>query len=62
MMKLLTVKWAQTKTQDALSEHQETLFHCGGDQAVAHIAREVVESSSLEILKNYLDMVLDSRF
>lgn len=39
MMTLLAVKWAQTKTQDAASEHQKILFHCGGDQALAQVVQ-----------------------
>ena len=33
------MKWAQTETQKVLSEHEETLFHCEGDQALTQIAQ-----------------------
>lgn len=52
------VQWAQTETQDVPSEHQETLFHCEGDRALEEVAREVVQSPFLEILKGHLDTVL----
>lgn len=32
-------KWAATATQEALSEHQETLSDCGGDWALAQVAQ-----------------------
>jgi len=30
---------AQTKTQEVPSEHQETLFHCEGEGALAQVAQ-----------------------
>ncbi|NWQ69756.1 RSPO2 protein, partial [Neopipo cinnamomea] len=30
-------QWAQIKTREILSEHQETLFDCEGDQALAQV-------------------------
>jgi len=51
-------QWAQTDTQEVPCEHQETLFYCEGDQALAQVAREVVKSPSLEIFKGHLDTVL----
>ena len=32
-------QWAQTETQEAPSEHQETLFYCEGDCAPAQVAQ-----------------------
>ncbi|GAB0181415.1 hypothetical protein GRJ2_000606800 [Grus japonensis] len=32
-------QWAQTETLEVPSEHQETLFYCEGDQAVAWVAQ-----------------------
>ncbi len=50
---------AQTGTQEVPSEHQETLFFpVRMTEPWNRLPREVVESPSLEILKNYLDMVL----
>ena len=31
--------WAQTGTQEVPFEHQETLFHCEGDGALAQVAQ-----------------------
>ncbi|KAK4812728.1 hypothetical protein QYF61_015047 [Mycteria americana] len=42
------------------SEHQETLFHCQGDGALAQLPREVVECPSLETPKSRLDTALGS--
>ena len=32
-------QWAPTETQEVPSEHQETLFHCEGDRALAQVAQ-----------------------
>jgi len=34
-------QWAQTRTQDVLSEHQETFLCCVGDGAVAQAAQKL---------------------
>jgi len=31
-------QWAQTETQEVPSEHQETLFHCEGDQELTQVS------------------------
>lgn len=46
------------ESQEGPSDHQRTLFHCEGNQALEQAARGVVESLSLEILKSHLNMVL----
>lgn len=33
-------QWAQTEIKEVLSEHQRTLFYCGGDQAPAQLAQK----------------------
>lgn len=40
-------KWAATATQEALSEHQETLSDCGGDWALAQVAQGLYYRVSL---------------
>ena len=32
-------RWAQTETQEVPPEHQETLFYCGSDRALAQVAQ-----------------------
>jgi len=44
-----------------LSEHQETVFHCEGSQALAQVAQRGGESPSREIFKSHLDMVLGTQ-
>lgn len=51
-----------TKMQEVLSEHQEMLFHCEGNQALAQVAQRSCRLSLfLEILGSCMDMVLDSQ-
>lgn len=38
--------WAQAETQEVLSEHQENLFYCTGDQALAQITQRGCEASN----------------
>jgi len=40
------------------SKNIRKLLHCEGDWALARVAREVVESPSLEIFKSHPDIVL----
>lgn len=60
------MQWAQTETQKGLSEHQEMLFlffFFFTARLTEHwhrLPRKVVESLSLEIIKNNLDIVLGS--
>ena len=55
-------RWAQTETQEAPSDRQETLFSTVRVTKHWHrLPREVVESPSLEILKSHLDTVLGNR-
>jgi len=53
-------QWAQTEAQEVPSEHEEEFLHSEGDGALEQVAREVVESPSLEIFKTRLDKVLCS--
>lgn len=46
---------SHTETREVPSEHQETLFHCEGDQVLAQVKPK---SLSLEILRSHLDVVL----
>lgn len=32
-------QWAQNETREAPSEHQETFYHCKGDQALAQVSQ-----------------------
>jgi len=41
-------QWAQPEAQELPSEHQETHFHCEGDQALAQIAQGGYGVSILE--------------
>ena len=52
-------QWAQTETQKVASEHQETLFYCEGDRALAQIAKRG-HGVSMGIFKSCLGMVLHS--
>lgn len=38
-------QWAQTKTQDVLSGHQETFFYCGRDGALAPAVQRICRVS-----------------
>lgn len=48
---------AQTKTQEALSKHQETLLYSACDK---ELPREVMDSSSLEIFKSHPDTIMNN--
>ena len=51
---------AQTEAQEVPYEHDEELLPSEGDGALEQVAREAVESPSLEIFKTHLDKVLCS--
>lgn len=49
---------AQTETQKAPSEHQETLLHRGLTEHWHMLPKDVVDCPALEIFKSHLDTVL----
>lgn len=42
--------WAQAETREVLSERQENLFHCTGDQALAQITQRGCEVSNIQVI------------
>jgi len=47
-------QWAQPETQEVPFEHQETVFHCDGDRALAQVAqRDCVVSTLGDTCKSY---------
>lgn len=49
--------WADTDAQEIPLEHKEELIYYAGDHTLEQIAREVVQSPSLEMFKNCLDTI-----
>lgn len=45
---------AQIETQCVPSEHQETLFNCGGDQEKGQIAQKTVENIYCKYLRAWI--------
>lgn len=51
-------KWTQIETQNAPSDHQNTVFTLKMTEHWYRLPRKVVESPSLELFKGCMNMVL----